>query len=56
MPASVTLVTLPPYLPELNPVERVWPYLKERFLLHRLHDDYETIVDAARKAWRGLTA
>ena len=53
---NVTLVALPPYSPELNPVERVWLYLKERFLSHRLHDDYEAIVDAACKAWRRLTA
>ena len=46
VPANVTLVALPPYSPELNPVERVWLYLKERFLSHRLHDDYEAIVDA----------
>ncbi|WP_370765158.1 transposase, partial [Teichococcus vastitatis] len=27
------LVLLPPYAPELNPVERLWLYLRERFLL-----------------------
>src|SRR5262249_56895539 len=56
IPDNVTLVALPPYSPELNPVERVWLYLKERFLSHRLHNDYEAIVDAACKAWRCLTA
>jgi len=56
VPANVTLMALPPYSPELNPVERVWLYLKERFLSHRLHDDYEAIVNAACKAWRRLTA
>jgi DDE superfamily endonuclease len=30
VPANLTLVPLPPYSPELNPVERVWRYLKER--------------------------
>ena len=45
VPANVTLVPLPPYSPELNPVERVWLYLKERFLSHRLLDDYDAIVD-----------
>ena len=40
---------LPPYSPELNPVERVWPYLKERFLSHRLHADYDAIVDGVRE-------
>jgi transposase len=56
VPASITLVALPPYSPELNPVERVWLYLKERFLSHRLHADYEAIADAACRAWNRLTA
>ena len=36
VPANVTLIPLPAYSPELNPVERVWLYLKERFLSQRL--------------------
>ena len=36
VPCNITLVPLPPYSPELNPVERVWLYLKERFLSLRL--------------------
>jgi transposase len=56
VPANVTLVPLPPYSPELNPVERVWLFLKERFLSHRLYAEYEAMVDAACKAWRRLTA
>ena len=53
-PANVTLVPLPAYSPELNPVERVWLYLKQRFLSHRLHADYDAIVDAACQAWNRL--
>jgi hypothetical protein len=56
VPANVTLVPLPAYSPELNPVERVWLYLKERFLSHRLLDDYDAIVDAASDAWNRLLA
>lgn len=55
-PGNITLVPLPAYSPELNPVERAWLYLKQRFLSHRLLDDYEAIVDAAEKAWNRLTA
>src|SRR5829696_7579631 len=29
VPANPTLVPLPPYSPELNPVERVWEYLRD---------------------------
>jgi transposase len=54
VPSNITFVLLPPYSPELNPVERVWLYLKERFLSLRLHNDYEAIVAAATKAWRRL--
>jgi transposase len=56
VPANITLVSLPPYSPELNPVERVWLYLKERFLSHRLLDDYGAVVSAACDAWNRLVA
>jgi putative transposase len=56
IPGNITLVPLPAYSPELNPVERLWLYLKERFLSHRLLDDYEAIVDAACVAWNNLLA
>jgi transposase len=39
VPANITLVPLPPYSPELNPVERIWLHLKARFLSHRLLND-----------------
>ena len=55
VPDNVTLVKLPPYAPELNPVERMWLYLREGFLSHRLHADQEAVMDAACKAWNRLT-
>lgn len=55
VPDNMTLVPLPPHAPELNPVERVWLYLRERFLSHRLHADYDTVLDAACDAWNRLT-
>ena len=41
VPDNVTLALLPPYSPELNPVERVWLYRRERFLSLRVLDDTE---------------
>ena len=55
VPDNVTLVRLPPYSPELNPVERVWLYLRERHLSHRLLAGYDAIVDALCSAWNKLT-
>jgi hypothetical protein len=54
VPNNITLVRLP--LSELNPIESVWLYLKERYLSHRLLDDYEAIVDAICEAWNRLIA
>jgi hypothetical protein len=55
VPGNVTLVLLPPYSPELNPVERVWLYLRERHLSHRLLAGYDAIVDALCTAWNALS-
>jgi hypothetical protein len=57
VPPNITLVPLPPYSPELNPVERVWEYLRDRWLSHRvLAGGYEAVVDAACAAWNALLA
>jgi transposase len=56
VPENVTLLPLPPYSPELNPVERVWLYLRERFLSHRVLDGYQAVLDAACRAWNTLAA
>ena len=56
VPDNITLLPLPAYSPELNPVERVWLYLRERFLSHRLLADYPAVLDAACDAWNALVA
>jgi transposase len=56
VPPNVTLVPLPPYSPELNPVERVWLHLRERYLSLRVSPDYRAIVDACCTAWNRLVA
>jgi len=56
IPDNITLLTLPPYSPELNPVENVWQYLRQNFLAHRILDDYDQIVDACSEAWNALVA
>ena len=35
MPANVRLVCLPPYCPELSPIERVWRDLKDDLAWHQ---------------------
>ena len=52
VPSNVSLIHLPPYSPELNPVENLWHYLKSHFWSNRSYDDYEALEEAAVSAWR----
>ena len=51
VPDNISLLTLPPYAPELNPVENVWDYLRKNKLAITLFDTYDDIVDTCCEAW-----
>ena len=51
IPENVSLLFLPPYSPELNPVENIWQFLRQNFLSNRVYATYEAIVDACCEAW-----
>ncbi|MEF2074951.1 IS630 family transposase [Consotaella sp. CSK11QG-6] len=55
VPDAITLVPLPAYSPELNPVERLWLYLKETCLSLRFFADQAAIIDACCQAWNRAT-
>jgi hypothetical protein len=55
VPDNVSLLPLPAYSPELNPMENVWEFLRGNFLSHRLWDTCEAILKACRDAWNKLT-
>ena len=52
VPANVTLVTLPPYSPELNPIENLWHFLKSHHWSNRVYEDFEQLIEAAELAWK----
>lgn len=54
VPDNITLVHLPPYSPELNPVENVWQYLRANKLCRLVWDSYDAILAACRDAWNFL--
>ena len=56
VPDNITLLPLPPYSPELNPVENLWQFLKHNFLNTRVFDSYDAIVTACCDAWTRLRA
>ncbi len=54
IPDNLSILFIPPYSPELNPVENVWQYLRQNYLSNRVFETYEAIVEACCKAWNKL--
>jgi transposase len=52
VPTNITLVQLPPYSPELNPIENLWHYLRSHHWSNRFYASYDELFDAALFAWR----
>ena len=53
-PKTISLLNLPPYAPELNPMENIWEFLRANTLCNVVWNSYDTIVDACVTAWRFL--
>jgi len=51
IPDSISIVILPPYAPELNPVENIWAYLRANCLAVYVFDTYDDIVVRCCDAW-----
>jgi hypothetical protein len=51
VPENLTLVPLPPYAPELNPIENVWAYLRANRLAISVMDGWDDIVTRCCDAW-----
>ncbi|KZN46077.1 IS630 family transposase, partial [Pseudoalteromonas luteoviolacea] len=49
--SNLTLIKLPPYSPELNPIEQVWSWIRQHCLSNRIFSGYVEIVDEVSKAW-----
>lgn len=54
VPANLMVVGLPPYSPELNPVERMWLYLRQHHRSNRAHPDIGPLDEAAVAGWRAV--
>ena len=54
VPANITILTLPPRAPELNPVENVWQFLRDNWLSNRVFTSHDDIVDHCCDAWNKL--
>ncbi|MBT0142167.1 IS630 family transposase, partial [Vibrio campbellii] len=51
---NVSTIKLPPYSPELNPIEQVWSWLRQHYLANQSFTDYNDIVSKVCRAWNGF--
>lgn len=56
VPDNIVMLPLPPYAPELNPVENIWEYLRGNSFSHQVWNGYTAIVDACCHGWNALMA
>jgi hypothetical protein len=56
VPDNITLLPLPPYSPELNAIEKLWQFMRDNILSHRLFDDLQAIINACCQAWNNVLA
>ena len=54
VPDNITLLPLPPRSPGPNPVENVWPFMRDNWLSNRVFDSYDDIVGLCCEAWNTL--
>lgn len=54
IPPSVTPIFLPPYSPELNPVEHLWDYTRENDFRNNLCDSMNEVMDILEQSLHRL--
>lgn len=52
--SNLTIIHIPPYSPELNPIEQVWQWLRQNELANRCFANYEDIVNSVCSAWNSF--
>ena len=50
---NLTLYFLPPYSPELNPIERLWLFIKKKYLSFKLYDN---LNERGAWAWNKISS
>ena len=53
---NLSIIHLPPYSPELNPIEQVWSWLRQNEIANQCFSDYEDIVGKCSRAWNNFRA
>ena len=56
VPTNIKILYLPPYSPELNPVEKLWQYMKSHIIKNKIYDNINDLEDAVCCFIRGFNS
>lgn len=51
---KIRILYLPPYSPNLNPIERLWKFMKKKIMANIYYDDLETFQNEVTLFFRGI--
>jgi len=51
---SIRLIYLPPYSPNLNPIERLWKFMKKKIMANKHYENLEDFQEAITAFFRGI--
>ena len=54
IPKNIFLHFLQPYSPELNPIERLWLYIKKNYLSFKLYKNQSKLIQTGAEAWNRI--
>lgn len=54
IPNNINIVYLPPYCPELNPVERLWRYIKHHIIRNKVYDSIDELENRLSNFMKNL--
>ena len=55
VPENISILDLPPYSPQLNPVERLWLHIKENYLANLFIEKEEDLTKIGCRIWNQLS-
>ncbi len=56
IPGNIRIIILPPYSPELNPVEKLWQYIKDHTIRNRIYKTLPQLEKVVCKFVSGLNS
>lgn len=54
IPSNIELTFIPPYTPEMNPIEQVWKEIRKRDSKNKAFQTLEAIIDKLQEVIQGL--